>query len=403
LVPVAIQSFAVEDLFKEQLKALRAASLDRHLREISSSQGPEIEIDGRRFVNFSSNDYLGLANDSRLRKAAIEAVNEFGVGAGASRLISGTQSPHVRLERALAKWKGTDASLCFSSGYAAALGVIGALVSKNDVVLLDKLCHASLIDGAKLSGAILRVFPHSNLRKLESHLEWAGRVHPGRRVLIITESVFSMDGDRAPLRDLIELKKRFGALLMLDEAHAVGVIGANGRGLAAEENASEDVDVQMGTLSKALGTSGGYICGSRNLIEWLINRARSFIYSTAPSPAIAAAALAAVNFLESSEGEKRRLLLWERIKLLRELLLVNAMNKQRSAASSAIFPWIVGDEQVALDLAAALKSEGFLVPAIRYPTVAKGSARLRITVTALHTEDQIRALSEAIKRNSASG
>ena len=393
----------MEDLFKEQLKALRAASLDRHLREISSSQGPEIEIDGRRFVNFSSNDYLGLANDSRLRKAAIEAVNEFGVGAGASRLISGTQSPHVRLERALAKWKGTEASLCFSSGYAAALGVIGALVSKNDVVLLDKLCHASLIDGAKLSGAILRVFPHSNLRKLESHLEWAGRVHPGRRVLMITESVFSMDGDRAPLRDLIELKKRFGALLMLDEAHAVGVIGANGRGLAAEENASEDVDVQMGTLSKALGTSGGYICGSRNLIEWLINRARSFIYSTAPSPAIAAAALAAVNFLESSEGEERRLLLWERIKLLRELLLVNAMNKQRSAASSAIFPWIVGDEQVALDLAAALKSEGFLVPAIRYPTVAKGSARLRITVTALHTEDQIRALSEAIKRNSASG
>jgi len=393
----------VEDLFKEQLKALRAASLDRHLREISSSQGPEIEIDGRRFVNFSSNDYLGLANDSRLRKAAIEAVNEFGVGAGASRLISGTQSPHVRLERALAKWKGTEASLCFSSGYAAALGVIGALVSKNDVVLLDKLCHASLIDGAKLSGAILRIFPHNNLRKLESLLDWARREYPGKRILIVTESVFSMDGDRAPLRDLIELKKRFGALLMLDEAHAVGVIGANGRGLAAEENASEDVDVQMGTLSKALGTSGGYICGSRNLIEWLINRARSFIYSTAPSPAIAAAALAAVNFLESSEGEKRRVLLWERIKLLRELLLVNAMNKQRSAASSAIFPWIVGDEQVALDLAAALKSEGFLVPAIRYPTVAKGSARLRITVTALHTEDQIRALSEAIKRNSASG
>jgi 7-keto-8-aminopelargonate synthetase-like enzyme len=206
-----------------------------------------------------------------------------------------------------------------------------------------------------------------------------------------------MDGDRAPLRDLIELKKRFGALLMLDEAHAVGVIGANGRGLAAEENASEDVDIQMGTLSKAFGASGGYVCGSRDLIEWLINRARSFIYSTALPPAIAAAALEAVNFLESSEGEKRRLLLWERIKLLRELLLVNAMNK-RSAASSAIFPWIVGDEQVALDLAAALQSEGFLVPAIRYPTVAKGAARLRITVTALHQEDQIHSLCEAIKR-----
>jgi len=206
-----------------------------------------------------------------------------------------------------------------------------------------------------------------------------------------------MDGDRAPLRDLIELKKRFGALLMLDEAHAVGVIGANGRGLAAEENASEDVDIQMGTLSKAFGASGGYICGSRSLIEWLINRARSFIFSTAPPPAIAAAATAAVDFLSSPEGEKRRLLLWERINLLQELLPMDAMNKKRSDASSAIFPWIVGDEQAALDLAAALKSEGFLVPAIRYPTVAKGSARLRITITALHQEDQIQSLCEAIK------
>jgi 8-amino-7-oxononanoate synthase len=322
----------VEDLFKEQLKALRAASLDRHLREISSSQGPEVEIDGRRFVNFSSNDYLGLANDSRLRKAAIAAINEFGVGAGASRLISGTQSPHVRLERALAKWKGTEAALCFSSGYATALGTIPALVTKGDVILLDKLCHASLIDGAKLSGAILRIFPHNNLRKLESHLEWAARVHPDKRGLVITESVFSVDGDRAPLRDLIELKKRFGALLMLDEAHAVGVIGANGRGLAAEEDLSEDVDVQMGTLSKALGASGGYICGSRDLIEWLINRARSFIYSTAPPAAIAAAALAAVNFLESSEGEKRRRLLWERINLLREFLRQLKIGRWNAAA-----------------------------------------------------------------------
>jgi len=383
----------MQDLFVEQLKALRAASLDRHLREISSAQGPEIEIDGRRFVNFSSNDYLGLANDPRLREAAIAAIKEFGVGAGASRLISGTQSPHVRLERALAKWKGTEAALCFSSGYAAALGTIPALVMKDDVILLDKLCHASLIDGAKLSGAILRVFPHSNLGKLESHLEWARSEHRGKCILIITESVFSMDGDRTPLRDLIKLKKRFGALLILDEAHAVGVIGANGRGLAAEENASEDVDTQMGTLSKAFGASGGYICGSRILIEWLINRARSFIYSTAPPPAVAAAALVAVNFLSSSEGEKRRLLLWERINLLREFLRQLKIGRWNAAAqtstpneaSSAIFPLIVGGEQAALDLAAALKNQGFLVPAIRYPTVAKGSARLRITVTALHT------------------
>src|SRR5438067_3181806 len=393
----------MRDLFAEQLEALRARSLDRHLREISSAQGPEIEVAGRRLINFSSNDYLGLVNDSRIREAAIAAVGEFGVGAGASRLISGTQSPHLRLERALAGWKGTEAALCFSSGYAAALATIPALVTKNDVVLLDKLCHASLIDGAKLSGATLRVFPHNNLRKLETHLHWARRAHPGKRVLIVTESVFSMDGDRAPLPDLVQLKKAFGALLMLDEAHAVGVIGPHGRGLAAAEKLSDDVDVQMGTLSKALGASGGYICGSHDLIDWLINRARSFIYSTAPPPAIVSAALAAVNFLDSSEGEERRLLLWNRISLMQELLpcdsaAVAGLTKNARHAASAIFPWIVGDEQAAIDLTSALQNEGFFVPAIRYPTVAKGSARLRITVTALHKEDQIRSLCQAIRK-----
>ena len=388
----------MRDFFAKELEALRKRALDRHLREISNAQGPEVVIAGRHFINFSSNDYLGLANDPRLREAAVSAIDEFGVGAGASRLISGTQSPHLRLERALATWKGTEAALCFSSGYSAALGTIPALASKNDVVLLDKLCHASLIDGARLSGAVLRVFPHNHMSKLESHLEWARRKHPGKRVLIITESVFSMDGDRAPLRDLVELKKRFDALLMLDEAHAVGVIGPNGRGLAAAENVSAEVDIQMGTLSKALGASGAYICGSRVLIEWLINRARSFIYSTAPAPAIAAAALAAVDFLSSNQGEERRLLLWERIRLMQELLPRIESNKKHVAPCSAIFPWIVGDEKAALDMAAAMQSEGFLVPAIRYPTVAKGAARLRITVTAAHEEAQIETLCEMIKR-----
>ncbi|HZR06216.1 MAG TPA: 8-amino-7-oxononanoate synthase [Candidatus Udaeobacter sp.] len=392
----------MRDLFAEELKALRERALDRHLREISSEQGPEVEIAGRRFINFSSNDYLGLANDPRLREAATSAIGKFGVGAGASRLISGTQSPHLRLERALAKWKETEAALCFGSGYAAALGTIPALVAKNDVVLLDKLCHASLIDGTKLSGAVLRVFPHNHLAKLESHLDWARRKHPGKRILIITESVFSMDGDRAPLRELVELKRRFGALLLLDEAHAIGVIGPNGRGLAAAENVSEEVDVQMGTLSKALGASGGYICGSRTLIEWLINRARSFIYSTAPPAAMAAAALAAVDLLSSPEGEKRRLLLSKKINLMRELLSprTSHLSPPGDPPHSAIFPLIVGNEQAALDLANALQRDGVLVPAIRYPTVAKGAARLRITVTAAHGDDQIQALYQAIKRHS---
>src|SRR6266849_6442552 len=243
----------MNDLFAEQLQALHARSLHRKLREIGSAQGSIVDLVGKRLINFSSNDYLGLANDSRLREAATEAIAEFGVGAGASRLSSGTQSPHLQLESALAKWKGTPAALCFSSGYAAAVGTLPALVGKNDVVLLDKLCHASLIDGAKLSGAALRVFPHNHLGKLESHLELARREHPKARILIVTESVFSMDGDRAPLRELIELRKRFDAFLLLDEAHAIGVIGTNGRGLAAEADLAKGVDVQMGTLSKALG------------------------------------------------------------------------------------------------------------------------------------------------------
>lgn len=389
----------MSDLFQEQLHALRAQSLHRKLREIGTAQGPEVQIVGQQLANFSSNDYLGLANDPMLRDAAAAAIAEFGVGAGASRLVSGTQSPHVRLEAALAKWKGTQAALSFSSGYAAAVGTIPALVGKEDVVILDKLCHASLIDGAKLSGAALRVFPHNHFGKLESHLEWARRERPDARVLIVTEAVFSMDGDRVPLRALAGLKKRFGALLLLDEAHSVGVIGAHGRGLAAEENLTRAVDVQMGTLSKALGVSGGYICGSHSLIEWLVNRARSFIFSTAPPPAFAAAATAAVEFLRSEAGEQRRLLLWDRIELLREVYPeLSPPIVMPLPNGSAIHLLHVGDEQAAVDLSRSLQADGFLVPAIRYPTVAKGAARLRITVTAAHTEAQIRQLAEALQR-----
>jgi 8-amino-7-oxononanoate synthase len=321
-------------------------------------------------------------------------------------LVSGTQSPHVRLETALARWKGTESALCFGSGYAAAIGTIPALVGKHGVILLDKLSHASLIDGARLSGAILRIFPHNHLGKLESHLEWARREHPGRRVLIVTESVFSMDGDRAPLRQLIDLKNRFGAMLFLDEAHAVGVLGPNGRGLAAEEGLEGEIEVQMGTLSKALGVSGGYICGSRSLVEWLVNRARSFIFSTAPPPALAAASAAAIEFLASPEGEERRQSLWRRIRILRGALPPNAglpaSLSDGHETGGAIHPWIVGAEQEAVDLARALQSDGFLVPAIRYPTVAKGTARLRITVTAAHEEPQICGLCAALERHAES-
>jgi 8-amino-7-oxononanoate synthase len=392
----------MSNLFAEQLQALRTRSLYRQLREIGTAQGANIDLVGKHLINFSSNDYLGLANDPRLREAAIATIQEFGVGAGASRLVSGTQSPHLRLEEALAKWKGTGAALCFSSGYAAAVGTLPALVTSKDVILLDKLCHASLIDGAKLSGATLRVFPHNHLGKLESQLDWARRERSQSRLLIVTESVFSMDGDRAPLRDLVELKQRFGAWLFVDEAHAIGVLGPNGRGLAAAEGVDGDIDIQMGTLSKALGVSGGYISGSRSLIDWLVNRARSFIFSTAQPPVLAGAALAAVNLINSPEGEERRQLLGRKIEMLRHQLPPTPGSAGPPSSSSAIFPWIVGDEQAALDLSRALINEGFLVPAIRYPTVAKGSARLRITVTASHEEAQIETLCSTLRRLTAS-
>lgn len=386
----------MSDLFQEQLQALRAQSLHRKLREIGSAQGSEIEVVGRHLVNFSSNDYLGLANDPLLKKAAIAAIENFGVGAGASRLVSGTQSPHVALEVAIAKWKRAPAALAFSSGYAAAVGTLPALASKRDVIFLDKLSHASLVDGARLSGATVRVFPHNHLGKLESHLEWAQREMPDARRIVVTEAVFSMDGDQAPLGELVELKKRFDAILLLDEAHAVGVLGPHGRGLAAELGLERQVDVQMGTLSKALGVSGGYICGSRSLIDWLTNRARSFIFTTAPPPALAAAATAAIEFLGTAEGEERRLTLWKRIVRLLEKLPAAPTTSSRT--KSAIIPWIVGDEQRALDLARSLQQEGLLVPAIRYPTVARGAARLRITVSAAHTEAQIVQLGDTLRR-----
>ncbi len=380
----------------DQLADLRARSLLRGLREIETPQQPLVRCEGRELINFSSNDYLGLAADPLLADAAIAAIREFGVGSGASRLVCGTQPPHTRLERALAEWKQTDAALAFPSGYAAALGTLGALAGPHDVLILDKLCHASLIDGARLSGAILRVFPHNHIGRLESQLAWARERHPEARVIVVTESVFSMDGDLAPLREIVELKKTHGAMLLLDEAHAVGVLGKNGRGLAHELGLSREIDIQLGTLSKALGVSGGYVCGAQPLIDLLINRARSLIYTTAPPPSLAAAARAAVDHLASPAGEERRALLWRNIQ---QFIADAPPTFPRAALTrSAIAPLIIGGEQAALDAARWLRDRGFLVPAIRFPTVPRGTARLRVTLSASHTPDQIAALCTALAR-----
>ena len=383
-----------------ELAELRARSLLRSLREMDSPQQPTVELAGKKLINFSSNDYLGLATEPALREAAKAAIDQYGVGAGASRLVCGTLSPHVRLEEKLAEFKRTEAALTFSSGYATALGTLGALCQKDDVIILDKLAHASLIDGARLSGAHVRVFPHNHMGKLESHLAWARDNFPEARVVVVTEAVFSMDGDWALLAEIVELKQRFGALLLLDEAHAVGVIGAHGRGLAEQLGLAGAVDIHMGTLSKALGVSGGYVCGGRQLIELLVNRARSFIYSTAPSPAVAAAGCAAVEWMLSAAGEKRRQQLRQNLaQFASEMPLLFSAERK---VQSAIVPVIVGKAEAALEAAQLLADKGFLVPAIRFPTVARDAARLRVTLSARHTPRQISGLC-AVLRNIAAG
>ncbi|HWN93462.1 MAG TPA: 8-amino-7-oxononanoate synthase [Methylomirabilota bacterium] len=391
-----------EDELVRELKSIGDAGLFRELRRVDSAQGPRIEITGRTVLNFSSNDYLGLANHPLLKEAAIQATEKFGVGSGASRLICGSLAPHHELEETLANFKGTEAALTFSTGYAAALGAICSLVGKEDVIILDKLVHASIVDAARLSGAKLRVFAHNDLNDLEDKLKWAATVQSpkskaqGRapRTLVVTESVFSMDGDLAPLRDIVELKDRFGAWLMVDEAHATGLFGAHRRGLAEAYEVADRIEVQMGTLGKAIGASGGFICGSRPLIDLLVNRARSFIFSTAPVPAAAAAAKAGIEVIQSTSGEERRVRLWSLVDQLKNAL--TGLKWKSPVVQSAIVPLIVGDETKAVELAAALRQRDIFLPAIRYPTVARGKARLRVTVTASHTAEDVRQLAAAL-------
>ncbi|HEU5395555.1 MAG TPA: 8-amino-7-oxononanoate synthase [Verrucomicrobiae bacterium] len=380
---------------KQRLDALRGQNLFRELRRVDSPQSPRLALGGRTLLNFSSNDYLGLANDPLLRQAAIQAIEKFGVGAGASRLISGSLAPFHELEEALAAFKRTEAALAFSTGYATAIGSIGALLGKDDIIILDKLVHASIVDAARLSGAKIRVFAHNDLDDLEDKLKWAGSVSApssaGRQALIVTESIFSMDGDAAPLGEIVELKDRYGAWLMVDEAHATGIIGAGGRGLAEKLGVSHRIEVQMGTLGKALGSSGGYICGSRALVDLLVNRARSFIFSTAPLPAAAAAATAAIQQVQSEAGEARRQIL-----RLRTTQLQAAIGNRQAAIAAAIVPLILGPEEKAVAAAARLREQNIFVPAIRYPTVARGAARLRVTLTAAHSADDVAALARAL-------
>lgn len=377
----------------EVLRQLAANGLLRTLRPLDSAPGVGVVRDGHPLVNFSSNDYLGLASHPAVAAALIEGVQRYGAGSTASRLVCGSQAPHQQLEEALAAAKQTGAALTFSSGFATAIGTIPAVVGKGDFVILDKLSHACLVDAARLSGATLRVFPHNDLDKLERLLVGIRVKAATARILVVTESIFSMDGDLCPLREIVDLTETHAALLLLDEAHAVGVLGEHGMGLAEAQGLQGlqgRIAFQMGTFSKAVGLSGGYLAASREWIDLLVNRARSFVFSTAPPPALAHAVLAALRLIGTAEGAR-----------LRADLAANIGRFQQAAglakaSCTAIQPIRLGSNEAALTAAAALETAGFLVPAIRYPTVPRGTARLRISLSAAHPPAAIHHLAHAL-------
>jgi 8-amino-7-oxononanoate synthase len=372
------------------LEDSKRRGLYRTRRRVHFAPGARIEIGARTLINFTSNDYLGLAADNRLVRAAAFAASEYGCGAGASPLITGWSPPLRRLERALTSWQGTASSLVFATGFAAGMGTIGGLVEEGDAIFSDALNHASLIDGCRISRARVHVFRHVDANHLDDLLRTHGQ--SARRRLIISDSVFSMDGDIAPLADLLALARYHDCLLLVDDAHATGVFGENGCGATALFLDDERV-IKLGTLSKALGSQGGFVCGSRSLTRLLVNRARPYIFSTALAPPAAAAARRAVRIaIEEPDRRQRVLSLGE---LLRRLLRDNGFGD--TGSRSQIVPIVVGDSAKAVQLSRALDRRGFLVPAIRQPSVPEGTARLRISLTATHSEDDARRLVEALQ------
>lgn len=403
---------SLDAMLADRLAARRAQDLYRTLSPLHSPAGTRLQSGSADLLNFSSNDYLGLATEPAVCEAAARAARDCGAGSTGSRLICGSLAVHHELEASLAEFKGAEATLTFSSGYATALGTVPALVGVGDVVVLDKQIHASLIDAARLSGARIRVYPHGNMDRLEDILQRLTRQSAApRRILLLTESLFSMDGDQAPLRDLVALKARYGAWLLVDEAHATGLFGQHRRGLLEARGVADRIEVQLGTLGKTLGAAGGFIAGSRLLIDYLVNHARTFLFSTAPVPAAAAAAIAAIACVRSSLGAQRNADLWQRIRQLRNLVPRLASPAHDTGETtdhapmcahpdlgSPILPLQLGSEARALRWARELREAGFFIPAIRYPTVSRGTARLRITLSARHTADEVERLAAALAR-----
>lgn len=372
----------LKDVLRARLARVRENGLYRVLRPIDGAQDSVVSLNGHDVLLFSSNNYLGLANHPALKRAAAEAIERFGCGSGASRLISGSMAVHHELEARLAALKKTEAALVFPTGYHANVGVLSALMGPGDTILSDSLNHASIIDGCRLSRAEVRVYPHGDTQALATLLEASP---PSGRRLIVTDTVFSMDGDLAPLAELVELAQRSNAWLMVDEAHATGVFGPHGGGLVEEAGLVDRVDIHMGTLGKALGGIGAYVAGSHELVDWLVNRARSFIYTTGLPPAAAAAALAALDLVEREPERRQRL--WDNTRFLSDGL--RRLGYRIGDSRSQILPVIIGDARQTMALTEATLRRGVFAHGIRPPTVPEGTSRIRVTPMAAHTHAQL--------------
>jgi glycine C-acetyltransferase len=375
----------------DELEGLKTQGLYRHLRILEDEQRAHTIVDGRRVVNLSSNNYLGLTTHPRLRERALEAVQDFGVGSGSVRTIAGTMAIHMELERRLAEFKHTDAVVVFQSGFTANAGTVSSILTRDDVVISDALNHASIIDGCRLSRAAIKVFPHKDIAAARTILQ---ELPAAQRKLLITDGVFSMDGDLGPLPALCDLAEEFGCIMMVDDAHASGVFGKNGRGTVDHFGMHGRVDVQVGTLSKAIGVLGGYVAGSRDLIDFLHHRARPFLFSTSHPPAVAAAGIAALDVLI----EEPQLIdqLWENTRFFKAGLAKHGFDT--GISESPITPVIVGDGTLAMKLSDRLFEEGVFAQGIAFPTVAKDKARVRTIVTATHSREDLQFALDVFKR-----
>jgi glycine C-acetyltransferase len=369
----------------DQLNELRAKGVAPKLRVLEGEQKPVCIFDGREVINLASNNYLGLTTHKALRKAALDAVKRYGVGAGAVRTIAGTMKIHMELEEQIAAFKNVEACVVFQSGFTANAGTVSALLGKEDLIVSDELNHASIIDGARLSRATIRVFKHKDVKDCERILQEHASF-PGKK-LIITDGVFSMDGDIAPLPALCDLAEKYNCIMMVDDAHASGVLGRGGRGTIDHHNCHGRVHIQVGTLSKAIGAMGGYVCGSRDMIDFLCLRARPFLFSTSHPPATVGACQAAFALLDSPEGEKLVKKLWANTKMFKRELKKRGF--QFKASETPIIPIHVGEAAKAFEFSKKLFDAGVFAPAVGYPIVAEGKARLRAIVSAAHKREQL--------------